>query len=450
MSDKVPKHKCGYRLCTNSVWGMKPRRKYCQPDHALKEKYLRDHPQAKANQPKPVVKMGQPTPVRSCKFPGCKTSLVGSSRKNYCELKEHSAARHRTVVKRENKIKKQRYYERHGIKFDKTVRKRQTVPHQQTIDNGMALVYDTQMLIYENYKEPLKPIEKTKGVGYYGTLAATEDKMYVQCHICGHLFANLGLHVRAHKVNREKYKDMFQLQVGTALISEKLRETRIKNSIHSPRKGAGLPEWLQEYNANVKKGVIKHNGNIKKTTGKSRGAWSLEKRNKEGMCPDQVLEKIKDLAEILGKTPSVTEFQEHYKYRFVGSIQFQHGSWQAAVKKCGLKTRNELRTPDKEALLQDLIDFRDKYDRIPVTSDFNRGLLRDRGVYIRTFGTLNNARMEAGLNAVIPMPFGQIVELTPEQYLRYKAGLPVDEKFKESHQGERKRKSKYRTRARTA
>lgn len=46
----------------------------------------------------------------------------------------------------------------------------------------------------------------------------------------------------------------------------------------------------------------------------------------------------------------------------------------------------------------------------------------NRGTYIARFGTLNNARIEAGLNAVIPMPFGQIVELTPDQYREYKAG----------------------------
>ena len=55
-----------------------------------------------------------------------------------------------------------------------------------------------------------------------------------------------------------------------------------------------------------------------------------------------------------------------------------------------------------------------------MTSDFNRGLLRDRGVYNREFGSLNNARVEAGLNAILPMPFGQHIELTPEQYFQYK------------------------------
>lgn len=149
----------------------------------------------------------------------------------------------------------------------------------------------------------------------------------------------------------------------------------------------------------------------------------LEKRNKLGLCPDQVLEKIRELADKLGHTPSLIEFNTEYKGRYTGSINFQHGSYLNAVAKLGLKSAKEVKEHTSQELLENLVEFFDKYGRIPMTTDFNRGLLgAARGTYIARFGTLNNARIEAGLNAILPLPFGQKVEMSPEQYLEYKAG----------------------------
>jgi hypothetical protein len=317
-------------------------------------------------------------------------------------------------IKKANRLKKKRYYERHGIKFDKTVRNRDAAASKAGVP------YDGRPLLYENYKEPLKQIEKAKGYGYYGTVAMTADKELVQCHICGHLYPNVGLHIRKHKISAERYKEVYKLAAQTALISEPVRRMYQEKVVAKLANKGKLPPWLKEYNEKVQRGEVKHPGSKRK-----EGGMSLEKRNELGMCPDQVLEKIKDLADKLGKPPSSTEFIEEYHYRFYHSITFQHGSWEKAVKKaCGM-TRDELRHPDKERLLQELLDFHEANKRIPMTSDFNRGMLRDRGVYIRTFGSLNNARIEAGLNAVLPLPFGQKIELTPEQYAEYKAGHPV-------------------------
>lgn len=318
--------------------------------------------------------------------------------------------------KRINREKKKRYYERHGIVRNRNIRNRDYDISQTTLEKGTALQYDGQVLIYENYKEPLKPIEKSKGYGYYGTIASTDDKMFVQCHICGNLFEHVGLHIRVHKISGERYREIYQLASGTSLISEQYRENLQKRAV-KPYEGK-LPKHLAEYNRAVQEGRVKHYGNKGKNNDK-RGSWTLEKRNKEGLCPDQVLEKIKDLADELGTTPSYEEFVKHYNHRFVGSIKLQHGSYSAAVKKLGMKTRDELRRVDKDTLIRDLQTFYKEHDRIPMTSDFNRGLLRDKGAFIRAFGTLNNARIEAGMDAVVPMPFGKILQLTPEQYFEY-------------------------------
>lgn len=164
---------------------------------------------------------------------------------------------------------------------------------------------------------------------------------------------------------------------------------------------------------------------LKHHHGQRRNGMSLEERNKRGLCPDQVLEKIKEASELLGRTVGYEEFKEMHKGRYISSIKYLHGSWSAAVRKAGFMTRDELRHPNREKLIQDLIDFYDMHGRIPMTSDFNRGLLRDKTVYIRVFGTLNNARIEAGMDAVLPMPFGRIKLVPAEDYVNYKTQRQV-------------------------
>lgn len=267
-------------------------------------------------------------------------------------------------------------------------------------------------LIYENYKEPLKKIRKGQGFGYYGTVATTKDKTLIQCHACGELFSTLGGHLRKHSMDAVVYKEKFGLSMTTALVSDSVREAMQQRTIGKLQNGQ-LPEHLVKYNRDVQNGVIKHDPN-------NRSNWKLERRNKEGLCPDQVLEKIKELAMLLKHTPSEDEFRNYYGYRYIKSIRYLHGGYLQAVKKAELVSAKELKEPDNDKLLQDLIDFKEEHGRIPMTSDFKRGLLRPRAMYFRRFGSLNNARIEAGLNAVLPMPFGQIVEMSPEEYIKYK------------------------------
>jgi hypothetical protein len=369
---------------------------------------------------------------RKCSVWGCQESLAFEPAKRTVCRSDHRKPSAKRKTKAEmrkiNREKKKRYEAKHGIVRNKTVRKRDATVSDNLIEGGRGLNYGGQILIYDNYKEPLKEIPKTKGFGYYGTVALTDDKEFVQCHVCGNLFVNVGMHIRKHKISAEKYKETYGLAKSTALMSEPERERLQKNAV-KPWDGK-LPDHLVEYNRKVQQGLIKHNGNKGKGW-KGKGSWSLEKRNKEGLCPDQVLEKIKDLAEITGKTPSYDEFIAHYNYRFAGSIKFQHGSFSAAVKKLGMKTREELRRVDKDSLIEELQEFYKAHKRIPMTSDFNRGLLRNRGTYIAKFGSLNNARIEAGMNAILPMPFGQIMELSPQQYSDYQAGHAVPGKISE-------------------
>jgi hypothetical protein len=287
---------------------------------------------------------------------------------------------------------------------------------QEKIDATRLVMNST--LVYEDYKEPLKAIEKGKGFGYYGTVALSADKTLVQCHICGNLYTTLNPHIiRTHKTSVNDYKDQFQLARGTALISEPMRERLQANAIER-KQGAIGAEYMQK---SFQSGTPRQTRKGMKL--------SLEAHNKRGSCPDQLLEKIKVLATILDKTPTEKEFIAHYQQRYIGQVKRVYGTFVNAVHKAGLVSRDELRRPSKDQLIQELQDFHKQYGRIPMMSDFKRGLLRTYDTYVGAFGTLNNARIEAGLNAVLPLGFGRMLEVTPEQYLRYKAGDPLHELF---------------------
>lgn len=342
---------------------------------------------------------------RVCKFRECDKSMAFESpRKEFC-CYSHKV-KERIRLRRANLIKKRRYNIRHGL-----VRK--TIKKNVEIHTPNFLPVDTPV-VYEDYKEPLKKIEKGQGFGFYGTIALSEDRNYVQCHICGNLFQALSAHIPAHKLTVAQYKEDFGLATTTALLGEETRATRQANAVKrfDEMYDGKIPELLAKYNREGQPGN-------KGTKGRK---WSLEQRNKLGVCPDQLLEKIKAMEPKLGRLPSSDEFEREYNGRYRGSIAFVFGSWTDAIHKLGEKTMGELKAPDDLSLLQDLADFFKNHGRIPMSSDFSRGLLHSRTTYNQHFGSLNEARVSAGLNAVIPMPFGQIIEVTPEQYREYKNG----------------------------
>lgn len=265
--------------------------------------------------------------------------------------------------------------------------------------------------VYNDYKEPLKPVEG--GFGYMGTLAENEEHTHIQCHICGLFLKSLGTHLKGtHNISASQYKERFGFAQTIGLVSRESKAKYQRNAViqFAPERSTkALVEWRKN---------LKKNGQVVK-----RGKPSLEWRNRKGLCPDQVLERILELKKRLGRVPSQQEFKRYYKGRYFSSIILQHGSYQKAVNKLGLQTAGQLRRLNPDKLLADLAYFHETQGRIPMTKDFkNSGLLRPYTTYISVFGTLNNARLEAGLDAIVPLGFGRFVQMTPQEYSDYKTG----------------------------
>lgn len=253
-------------------------------------------------------------------------------------------------------------------------------------------------LTFYNYKEPLKSV--IAGFGYYGVILGTLDGRKIQCHVCGKLFARVDSHIgQAHdKMTAREYKEKFELAYTTALISENIRAELKERTL----------KWLASMTKEDREKLRKENA-------KQLAKWNrehpeqpklrLETKNKRGTCPDQLLEKIKEVAERIGHTPSKHEFiGETHTQRYVHLIYKTFGSWSNALKMTELSPREVkqlkgLKKPrySNKELLEYLTIFAQENHKIPTHTDFRRGLLPSYGVYTRRFGKIENARKQAGV-----------------------------------------------------
>lgn len=238
-------------------------------------------------------------------------------------------------------------------------------------------------LVYEPYKDPLKPVEG--GFGYIGTLAKSRDEEKVQCHVCGELFVNLGIHAaKKHGLKEHAYRIKFRLAKRTPLVSPAFRERCIKGAQNVSSEV--MLQRLQNLKAGRERGSNTAN----------RWQKSLEQKNKEGTCPDQLIQKIQELAALQGKTPTIEEFRKHYKGLVYATYQ-TFGSYRNAVKIAGLQHAAWGRAPQytKQLLIQIIINFEKEHNRRPYSSDLSRGYLPSQWTFTKYFGSFSNALREA-------------------------------------------------------
>ena len=248
----------------------------------------------------------------------------------------------------------------------------------------------------QNYKEPLEAMRKEEGFGFYGTLLNTLDGEYVQCHICGKLFQNLAMHVKqAHKMTAKEYKEKFHLAFETALIAENLRIANKKrtlkwrNNLTEEQKR----EWIEK---GIQKSKEWRENNVK-----TQPKQQLETLNKRGTCPMQLLNKIWDVKEELGRVPTSKEF-----ILLTGGQRYKHlifktfGSWNKALETLNLQPFTKRRTKDykfysNDELLQYLKIFYDTNKIEPTETDALRGLIPATEIYRRRFGSFTTAKQKA-------------------------------------------------------
>lgn len=272
---------------------------------------------------------------------------------------------------------------------------------KNNIQSQEIVVHKNKMLTLKNYKEPLKKVKKGY-FGYQGCLLSTIDGTKVQCHVCGELFISLQAHAhQAHGLLSKDYKKKFDLAHTTALISEVEREKRkqITLKFFANATSEMKAEWRRRRIEGMKKRWNKG------TYFKIR----LETKNKRGTCPDQLIEKIKEVERIKGRTPSLSEFiDETGGQRFKHLIFTTFGSWKNALKIAKLtpkeRTEGGYRRYKTDELLEMVEMFAREHDTIPTATDCKRGFLPSYDVFLRRFGSMEQARIQAGIyNFITPV-----------------------------------------------
>lgn len=254
-----------------------------------------------------------------------------------------------------------------------------------------------EKLILLPYKEPLKPIPKGKGFGYYGTIAETADGNKIQCHVCGELKRALVFHIyNKHQIDTHDYKKMYMLAKETTLTSRQMKIERKK--IMSQR-------WANKSQLE-KRIFIKRLRKSVKNKKLGYKQISLETRNKRGNCPDQMIDKVKKLVKKLGRTPTQQEYKNEYKTSQVNLIIKLFGSWANLLKRGKIKRLTGRKKPvwlkrkyTRKELLGYLRNFHKKTGQIPMQSDchMQRGFLPSYSTYNVRFGGLPRARRLAGI-----------------------------------------------------
>lgn len=262
-------------------------------------------------------------------------------------------------------------------------------------------------VMFGNMKEPLMPAPSGNH-GYLGVILYNKTKDKIQCHVCGKFYRALSGsgHLKIHEMNNEEYKEKFEIDRTVALCAEGTREKHLEALImREDYQDGTILKKLKKYTVSKEANEQRKKTNL----GKKRRIYA---KNKTGHCPEQLLEKIKKLKTELGFVPNGEDFKRKNKGKYLSSIIQTFGSYNRAIEKCGFEVPDKFRDSYKrDELIKYLQDFYKRFGRTASNTDFKRGYLPSVKTYVRTFGSLNKARMEAGVPVTINLGYGKWQEV---------------------------------------
>lgn len=257
---------------------------------------------------------------------------------------------------------------------------------EQVLIRGKVFLY--------KQKAPFVP----SGKSVLGALEYREADDKVRCHECGEWFISLSQHLgKSHALLAADYKKRHGLNLTASLCGLRLSAVfsrRSKRTIsQSPISPAQRSEWLR-------KAVIARADKYRGSTMRADSRAS-ELRNESGTCQAQLLGKIREIAEKLGRTP--TQADLHNGGISVRSAQLALGvhSLPEVLALAGMAPKRSYGdtyryTP--QMLIELLRAFTVKYGRTPTVHDVQKfKLLPDYGTFKRHFGSMRAAYQAAGV-----------------------------------------------------
>lgn len=221
---------------------------------------------------------------------------------------------------------------------------------------------------FYNYKMPLMKFDE--GHGFIGTLCFDGKTDEIQCHFCGEWFGSLPHHLaREHNMSAAEYKKSVGLNMTTALISESMREKLI---------ASGMDKRLQNLR-NRKGKVVTKEMRAKISAGIKRR--TAERDNVLGICPAQLIDRVKNKYIELGRTPSARD----PGCSFLETAAKVYGSFQEVCRVAGIPYRKPSTTIahekgkdrkyTKEQCVEYTLNFFNTYNRLPRYKDVGKGSL---------------------------------------------------------------------------
>lgn len=242
---------------------------------------------------------------------------------------------------------------------------------------------------FYNYKEPF--MEYEAGYGFQGVLLMDADSGLVQCHLCGRWLQALNSeHLRTrHGITASEYKVEVGLNQSTALIGEAYRAKLVRNGLEQKKTLRKGRKKSKEEIEKIRRGLVNYRA-------------SMEGKNENGVCPAQLLERLRKLGEKLGRTPTHDELKG-----MVATLRQTYGTISNALQLAGFSPRKVganinykahlARRPiyTKEKVLKTLRLFKEQHGREPSKSDMRRGILPSKTTIHKLFGSWGNAKKEA-------------------------------------------------------
>lgn len=234
-----------------------------------------------------------------------------------------------------------------------------------------------------NYKEPILPVNHG-GFGWYG-LQAYNQEGQLMCHECGEFWDSLGHHLPKHGVDKQTYKRRYGLRMlPGGLSSVKSRAQRRLSTMNSPDYREKLTKLAQT--------LWTRDPARRKVTPRN----ALEILNARDSCPQQIIRRLLEAAEIYGSAVTEVEARCH-DGNLVSLTKLYFGSFNKAKQIAKLITNPiGARTVFTEAIiLEDMRAFFGKYGRWPKTRDYDAGGLICSRCSVAARGGINALRLKA-------------------------------------------------------
>jgi hypothetical protein len=234
------------------------------------------------------------------------------------------------------------------------------------------------------YKDKAPFVASGKSIA--GAIEYNKEDDLLKCHECGRFQTMLGKHVnKVHGITARNYKKKHGLNQSTALVPEKVR-LRLSTAAQKRIQKHGPPkEWFNP--ERIKKSLLARK--------RVKHIAAAERRNGVLHCKAQLMQKLRDVAKIMKRTPTRRELEEYGIPK--GSLEYHYGSLAGAMKLAGLKPNGNIgnanhRRYSDEYLLRGIRLFRANWNRLPRATDYHRGMMTaSRTLYLHRFGSLKRA-----------------------------------------------------------